>query len=46
MTETDIKQIAEWIITAITADDPSVHAELRQKTESLAKSFPLPYTKS
>ena len=43
MTETDIKQIAEWIITAITADDPSVHAELRQKTESLAKSFPLPY---
>ena len=43
MTEAEIKQIAEWIITAIQTDDPSVHAELRQKTESLAKSFPLPY---
>lgn len=43
MTEAEIKQIAEWIIMAIQTDDPSVHAELRQKTESLAKSFPLPY---
>ena len=43
MTEAEIKQITEWIITAIQTDDPSVHAELRQKTESLAKSFPLPY---
>lgn len=43
MTEAEIKQIAEWIITAIRTDDPSTHAELRQKTESLAKSFPLPY---
>lgn len=43
MTETEIKQIAEWIITAIQTDDPSVHAELKQKTGSLAKSFPLPY---
>lgn len=43
MTETDIKQIAEWIITAITADDPSVHTKLKQKTGALAKSFPLPY---
>ena len=43
MTEAEIKQIAEWIITAIQAENPSVHAELKQKTESLAKSFPLPY---
>ena len=43
MTEAEIKQIAEWIITAIQTDNPSVHAELRQKTESLAKSFPLLY---
>lgn len=43
MTETDIKQIAELIIAAIRTDDPSGHAELKQKTESLAKSFPLPY---
>ena len=46
MTEAEIKQIAELIIAAIQTDDPSVHAELRQKTESLAKSFSLPYTKS
>lgn len=43
MTEAEIKQIAELIIAAIQADDPSVHAELKQKTGSLAKSFPLPY---
>jgi len=43
MTEAEIKQITEWIITAIQAENPSVHAELKQKTESLAKSFPLPY---
>ena len=43
MKEAEIKQIAEWIITAIQAENPSVHAELKQKTESLAKSFPLPY---
>ena len=43
MTEAEIKQIAEWIITAIQTDDPSVHAELKQKTGCLAKSFPLPY---
>ena len=46
MTEAEIKQIAEWIITAIQTDDPSAHAELKQKTEFLAKSFPLPYTKA
>ena len=43
MKEAEIKQIAELIIAAIRTDDPSTHAELRQKTESLAKSFPLPY---
>lgn len=46
MKENETKQIAEWIITAIQTDDPSAHAELKQKTRSLAKSFPLPYTKS
>lgn len=43
MRENEIKQIAEYIIAAIQAGDPNVHAELKQKTESLAKSFPLPY---
>lgn len=43
MKEAEIKQIAELIIAAIQTDDPSGHAELKQKTESLAKSFPLPY---
>ena len=43
MKESEVKQIAEWIITAIQTDDPSVHAEIKQKTESLAKSFPLLY---
>ena len=42
----ETKQIAELIIAAIQTDDPSGHAELKQKTGSLAKSFPLPYTKS
>ena len=46
MKETEIKQIAELIIAAIQTDDPNIHAELKQKTGSLAKSFPLPYTKS
>lgn len=43
MTETEIKQIAEWIITAITADDPAKYANIRQQTTSLAARFPLPY---
>ncbi len=43
MKENETKQIAELIIAAIQTDDPSGHAELKQKTESLAKSFPLPY---
>ena len=45
MTEAGVRQIAKWIIAAIKTDDPKVHIELRQKTERLAKSFPLPYTK-
>ena len=43
MKETEIKQIAEWIITAITADDPAQYANIRQQTTSLAARFPLPY---
>jgi len=43
MKETKMKQIAELIIAAIRTDDPNIHAELKQKTGSLAKSFPLPY---
>ena len=43
MMEAEIKQIAKWIIAAIQADDPSVHAELKQQSEHLAKSFPLLY---
>ena len=43
MTEAEIKQITEWIITAIRTYDPSVHTKLKQKTGALAKSFPLPY---
>ena len=46
MKENETKQIAELIIAAIRTDDPNIHAELKQKTGSLAKSFPLPYTKS
>ena len=43
MKENETKQIAELIIAAIRTDDPNIHAELKQKTGSLAKSFPLPY---
>ena len=43
MKENETKQIAELIIAAIQTDDPSVHTKLKQKTGSLAKSFPLPY---
>lgn len=43
MKEAEIKQITELIIAAIQTDDPNIHAELKQKTGSLAKSFPLPY---
>lgn len=43
MTEAEIKQIAKWIITAITAEDPAEYAKIKQQTTSLAARFPLPY---
>ena len=43
MTEAEVKQIAEWIITAITAEDPAEYAKIKQQTTSLAARFPLPY---
>lgn len=43
MMETEIKQIAKWIIAAITAEDPAEYAKIKQQTTSLAARFPLPY---
>ncbi len=43
MTEAEVKQIAEWIITAITTDDPAEYTRIKQQTTSLAARFPLPY---
>jgi len=43
MTEAEVKQIAEWIITAITTDDPAEYTKIKQQTTSLAARFPLPY---
>ena len=43
MTEAEVKQIAKWIITAITAEDPAEYAKIKQQTTSLAACFPLPY---
>ena len=43
MTEAEVKQIAEWIIAAITAEDPAEYAKIKQQTTSLAARFPLPY---
>lgn len=43
MMETEIKQIAKWIIAAITAEDPTEYAKIKQQTTSLAARFPLPY---
>ena len=43
MTETEIKQIAKWIIAAITAEDSAEYAKIKQQTTSLAARFPLPY---
>ncbi len=43
MKENEIKQIAKWIITAITANDPTEYAKIKQQTTSLAARFPLPY---
>ena len=44
MKEDEIKQIAEWIITAITTEDPAEYANITQQTTSLAAHFPLPYS--
>ena len=43
MTEAEVKQIAEWIITAITTEDPAEYAKIKQQTTSLAARCPLPY---
>ena len=43
MTEAEVKQIAEWIITAITTEDPTEYAKIKQQATSLAARFPLPY---
>ena len=43
MTEAEVKQIAKWIITAITTDDPAEYAKIKRQTTSLAARFPLPY---
>ncbi|MFC2606416.1 MAG: serine hydroxymethyltransferase [Candidatus Nanosynbacter sp.] len=43
MTEAEVKQIAKWIITAITAEDPAEYTKIKQQTTSLAARFPLPY---
>ena len=43
MTEAEVKQIAEWIITAITAEDSAEYTKIKQQTTSLAARFPLPY---
>ncbi|QHU90620.1 serine hydroxymethyltransferase [Candidatus Saccharibacteria bacterium oral taxon 488] len=43
MTEAEIKQIAKWIITAITTEDPAEYANITRQTTSLAARFPLPY---
>lgn len=43
MMEAEIKQIAKWIIAAITAEDSAEYAKIKQQTTSLAARFPLPY---
>ena len=43
MMEEEIKQIAKWIIAAITAEDSAEYAKIKQQTTSLAARFPLPY---
>ena len=43
MMEVEIKQIAKWIIAAITAEDSAEYAKIKQQTTSLAARFPLPY---
>ncbi len=44
MKENEVKQIAEWIITAIRTDDPTEYAKIRQQATILAAHFPLPYS--
>ena len=43
MMEAEVKQIAEWIITAINTENPAEYAKIKQQTTSLAARFPLPY---
>ena len=43
MMKAEIKQIAEWIITAINTENPAGYAKIKQQTTSLAARFPLPY---
>ena len=43
MMEMEMTQVAKWIITAITTDNPAEHAKITQQTTSLAARFPLPY---
>lgn len=43
MMEAEIRQIAKWIIAAITAEDSAEYAKIKQQTTSLAARFPLPY---
>ena len=43
MTEAEVRQIAQWIITAITAEDSAEYAKIKQQATSLAARFPLPY---
>ncbi len=43
MMEAEIKQIAEWIITAINTENTAEYAKIKQQTTSLAARFPLPY---
>lgn len=43
MMEAEIKQIAEWIITAINTENPAEYAKIKQQATSLAARFPLPY---
>ncbi|QJU09452.1 serine hydroxymethyltransferase [Candidatus Saccharibacteria bacterium oral taxon 488] len=43
MTEAEVKQIAKWIITAITAENSAEYTKIKQQTTSLAARFPLPY---
>ena len=43
MMETEMTQVAKWIITAINTENPAGYAKIKQQTTSLAARFPLPY---